>query len=154
MKITASWKLASILEGQAMFGGHEVAPKMTPIELLMAGDVPLCNVAIGKEGFLTWWCCLCKLLKKDWQRAGHERGEPWTIEKLTEHSQKVEDQEINTKDAHAVCGVKGGGVIFDAAPLSHFVTPVLRSLAKATVSWTTTHPSHEPQQKAAPQSVA
>ena len=77
MKITANWKFVSIVEGQATSGGHEVAPKMKQIELLMAGDTLLCSVAIGKEGFSTWWHCLRKLLKKDWQQAGHERGEPW-----------------------------------------------------------------------------
>ena len=29
-----------------MFGGHEVAPKMTPIELFMAGDILFYNMAI------------------------------------------------------------------------------------------------------------
>jgi hypothetical protein len=44
---------------------------------------------------------------------------------LKEHARKIEDNEINTKDVQAVCGVRGKP-IFDAIPLSHFITaPIL-----------------------------
>jgi hypothetical protein len=71
LKIIVGWRCASIVNGQAMFGGHEVAPKMTPIDLFMAGDILFCSMIIGKEGFSAWWCCFCKLFKNDWQQAGH-----------------------------------------------------------------------------------
>jgi hypothetical protein len=68
LKIVASWSCVSIVNGQAKFGVHDkAAQKMTPINPFMAGDIPFCNVVIGKEGFSTWWCCFCKLFKNDSQ---------------------------------------------------------------------------------------
>jgi hypothetical protein len=138
LKIITGWKHVSIVDGLATFGGHEVTPKMTPIEPFMAGDIPFCSLVIGKEGFATWWCCFCKLFKNDWQQAGHERGEPWTIEKLIEHAKKIENLEIDMRDVQAVCGVKGTGrllMLCFCHILSHRCS--MLSLAKATTSWTT-----------------
>jgi hypothetical protein len=71
-----------------------------------------------------WWCSYCKLFKNDWQQLHHQRGEPWTIETLTEHAEAIANQQVNTKDIRAVCGVRGKPV-FDAIPLKHFIMPVL-----------------------------
>jgi hypothetical protein len=81
-------------------------------------------MVIGKEGMSGWWCSQCKLFKTTWQHAGHERGEPWTIKSFKEHARKIENNKINTKDVQAVCGVRVKP-IFDAIPLSHFITPIL-----------------------------
>jgi hypothetical protein len=54
----------------------------------------------------------------------HTLGEPWTIESLKEHARKIENDEINTKDIHTVCGVRGKP-IFDDIPLRRFITPIL-----------------------------
>jgi hypothetical protein len=115
----------SIIEGeQAEFGANVAARKNIPINLFMAGDILFYNMVIGKEGMSGWWCSQCKLFKTTWQHAGHDRGEPWTIESLKEHARKIENNEINTKDVQAVCGVRGKP-IFDAIPLSNFITPIL-----------------------------
>jgi hypothetical protein len=67
---------------------------MIPISLFMAGDILFYNMVIGEEGFSILWCCYCTVFKNDWQQAGHDCGEPWTIEMLTEQAQKIENQEI------------------------------------------------------------
>jgi hypothetical protein len=46
---------------------------------------------------------------------------------LKEHGHKLEDNKINTKDVHAVCGLRGKP-IFDAIPLSHFIKPILHMM--------------------------
>ena len=45
---------------------------------------------------------------------------------LKEHSPKIKNDKINTKDIHTVCGVRGK-LIFDAIPLRRFITPILHS---------------------------
>jgi hypothetical protein len=114
----------SIVGGVAEFGANVAAEKTIPINLFMAGDILFYNMVIGKEGYSTWWCCHCKLFKTEWQEAGHVRGEPWTIELLKEHAQRIEDGEINMKDIREVCGVRGRP-LFDAIPLAHYITPIL-----------------------------
>jgi hypothetical protein len=104
LKLIAS--CVSIVGGVTKFGANADAEKTIPINLFMAGDILLYNMVIGKEGYSTWWCCHCKLSKNDWQQAGHERGEPWMIELLTEHAQQIENGEINMKDIREVCGVR------------------------------------------------
>jgi hypothetical protein len=69
-------------------------------------------------------CSYCKIFKNDWQQLGHVHGEPWTIESLTAHVEQIANQQINTKDICAVCGVRGEPV-FDTIPLKHFIMPVL-----------------------------
>jgi hypothetical protein len=114
----------SIFEDRIEFGEDPTAQKIIPIHLFMAGDILFYNMVIGKEGFSTWWCCYCKLFKNNWQQAGHERGEPWTIQSLVEHADAIESGDINMKDVHAVCGARTRP-IFDAIPLAHFITPIL-----------------------------
>jgi hypothetical protein len=114
----------SIVEGQAEFGANAAAQENILINLFMAGDILFYNMVIGKEGMLGWWCSYCKLFKNDWQELGHKRGEPWTIETLTEHAEQIANQQINAKDIRAVCGVRGKPV-FDALLLRHFITPIL-----------------------------
>jgi hypothetical protein len=97
----------SIVEGQAEFGANAAAKKNIPINLFMADDILFYNIVIGKEGMSGWWCSYCKLFKNDWQQLGHIRGEPRTIESLTAHAEQIANQEINTKDICAVCGVRG-----------------------------------------------
>jgi hypothetical protein len=114
--------LISIVEGQAEFGANAASEKNMPINLFMAGDILFYNIVIGKEGMSGWWCSYCKLFKNDWQQLHHQRGEPWTIATLTEHAERIANQQVNTKDIRAVCGVRGKPV-FDA--LKYFITPVL-----------------------------
>jgi hypothetical protein len=115
----------SIVEGQAKFGANAAAEKNIPINLfVISDDILFNNMVIGKEGVPGWWCSYCKFFKNDWQQLGHVRGKPWTIASLTAHAEQIANQETNTKDIHAVCGVRGEPV-FDTIPLEHFITPVL-----------------------------
>jgi hypothetical protein len=116
--------ILSIIEGQAEFGGNAATQKNIPINLVMAGKTLFYSMVIGKEGMSGWWCSYLKLFKNDWQKLGHEYGEPWTIETLTEHAKRIANHQINTKNIHAVCVVRGK-LIFDALLLRHFITPIL-----------------------------
>jgi hypothetical protein len=115
----------SIIDGQpAKFGANAEAGKKIPINQFMAGNNLFYNMVIGKEGMSGWWCSQCKLFKTRWQHAGLEGGERWANESLKEHARKIKDNKVNIKDVQAVCGVEGK-LIFDAIPLSHFITLVL-----------------------------
>jgi hypothetical protein len=114
----------SIVEGRAEFGANEESEKNIPINLFMAGDILFYNMVIGKEGMSGWWCSYCQLFKNDWQQLHHQRGEPWTIELLREHAERIANGSVDSKDIRAVCGVRGKPV-FDALPLRHFITPIL-----------------------------
>jgi hypothetical protein len=39
------------------------AQNTVPIELWMAGDIRFYSLALGKEGYSTWWCSFCCLFK-------------------------------------------------------------------------------------------
>jgi hypothetical protein len=114
----------SIADGKYKFGANAASTKNASINLFMAGDILFYNMVIGKEGMSGWWCSYCQLFKNDWQQLHHQRGEPWTIERLHEHAERIANGAVSEKDVRAVRGVRGKPV-FDALPLSHFITPVL-----------------------------
>jgi hypothetical protein len=114
----------SIVNGKYQVGANPASTKNAPINLFMAGDILFYNMVIGKEGMSGWWCSYCQLFKNDWQQLHHQRGEPWTIQLLREHAERIANGAVNEKDIRAVRGVKGKPV-FDAVALSHFITPVL-----------------------------
>jgi hypothetical protein len=84
-------------------------------------------LALGKEGYSTWWCSFCCLFKTSWQEPGHLPGEPWTLLGLKEHASKIENGETNVNNVQAVCGVREVPV-FDAIDVDHYVIPSLHLL--------------------------
>ena len=115
----------SITEDRTIqFGRVEEATKTIPIELFMAGDILFYSTALGKEGFSTWWCSLCRLFKPDWQEAGHRCGKPWTLYSLCQHAIRIESGDIDIRKAREVCGVKERPV-FDCIAVENYITPCL-----------------------------
>jgi hypothetical protein len=56
----------------------------------MAGDILFYAVALGKEGFATWWCNWCQLFKTEWQAVDHQVGIPWNMESLKAYALRIE----------------------------------------------------------------
>jgi hypothetical protein len=77
-----------------------------PVEVLLASDILLYAVALGKEGSSGWWCTYCHLFKNNWQQANHTLGEAWTTEKLIQHASDIENSIVYRKIPHRVKGVK------------------------------------------------
>jgi hypothetical protein len=94
------------------------------VQVFMSGDLLWVHTALGKEGYQSWWCPYCNRFKTDWQEQGHEGGDAWTIEKLTEQARKIVAGEVNVKRPSEVMGVKEAP-IFDAIEVDHYVIPVL-----------------------------
>ena len=117
----------SIIDGNPQLGVSDEAQKTVPVELWMAGDSLFYSLALGKEGYSTWWCSFCRLFKTSWQEAGHLPGEPWTLLGLKEHASKIENGETNVNNVQAVCGVREAPV-FDAIDVDHYVIPSLHLL--------------------------
>jgi hypothetical protein len=90
----------------------------------MAGDILFYAIAIGKEGFATWWCNWCKLFKPEWQAVDYQVGVPWTMDALQENATKIESGLVNLNSVHAMCVVKKQP-LFDAIDTDHFIPPVL-----------------------------
>jgi hypothetical protein len=78
----------AIVDGKVHLGENDGAQQSIPHELWMVGDTLFYSVALGKEGFSTWWYNYCNLKQTNWQEPGHAPGVPWTIERLAEHASK------------------------------------------------------------------
>jgi hypothetical protein len=102
-------------------GGGDTARRKIPVELFKAGDRA---IALGKEGFATWWCKWCHVYKTEWQAADHQVGIPWNMESLKAHALRIESSALNLNYAQDVCGVKEQP-LFDAVDTDHFVPPTL-----------------------------
>jgi hypothetical protein len=94
------------------------------VELFMAGDILFYAIALGKEGFATWWCNWCQLFKIEWQAADHQVGIPWNMESLKAHFLRIESSAVNLDCVQDVCGVKEPP-FSDAIDTDHFVPPTL-----------------------------
>jgi hypothetical protein len=105
---------------------HSTAPSATtiPIKIFMAGDILFYAIALGTEGFATWWCNWCKLFNPEWQAVVHQVGVPWTMDALQEHATQIENGPVNLNSVHVVCGGKEQP-LFDAIDTDHFIPPVL-----------------------------
>mmetsp|Transcript_16263 Transcript_16263/g.23224 ORF Transcript_16263/g.23224 Transcript_16263/m.23224 type:complete len:125 (+) Transcript_16263:1330-1704(+) len=57
----------------------------------IAGDLAFFAVILGKENMLGSWCNWCKLSQKGWSKFGHEKGELWSIEKINNIRNNVEN---------------------------------------------------------------
>jgi hypothetical protein len=102
---------------------EETCSKTTiTVELFMAGNLLFYDIALGKEGFATWWCNWCQLFKTEWQAADHQVGIPWNMESLKAHALRIESGAVNLNCIQYVCGVKEQP-FFDAIDTYHFVPP-------------------------------
>jgi hypothetical protein len=65
LKQIREWGVVSIMDGEMKWGGGrgDTARQTIPVELFMAGDILFYAIALGKEGFATWWCNWCQLFK-------------------------------------------------------------------------------------------
>ena len=129
LKQIREWGLVSILvDGEVEWGGGEgggdAARRTIPVELFMAGDILFYAIALGKEGFATWWCNWCQLFKTDWQSTDHQLGIPWNMESLKAHATRIESGDVNSNCVKDICGVKEQP-LFDAIDTDHFVPPTL-----------------------------
>jgi hypothetical protein len=128
LKQIRDWGVVSIVDGVVEWGGGggggDAARRTIPVELFMAGDILFYAIALGKEGFATWWCNWCQLFKNDWQSTDHQRGIPWNMESLKAHASRIESGAVNLRSVLDVCGVKEQP-LFDAIDTDHFVPPTL-----------------------------
>jgi hypothetical protein len=88
LKQIREWGVVSIVDGEVKWGGGggDTARRTIPVELFMAGDILFYTIALGKEGFATWWCNWCQSFKTEWQVADHQVGIPWNMESLKAHA--------------------------------------------------------------------
>jgi hypothetical protein len=120
--------MLSIDEGSVEWGAppHSTAPstRTIPVEVFMAGDILFYAIALGKEGFATWWCNWCQLFKTRWQAVDHQLGIPWNLESLKQHATQIENGSVDLSSVQEVRGVKEPP-LFDAIDTDHYIPPVL-----------------------------
>jgi hypothetical protein len=90
----------------------------------MSGGILWFATALGKEGFVGWWCCYCQMFRLDWQCEDPEATEPWTIQCLTQHFDKLENGELDSTITSEKKGVKEKP-IFKAIYTDHYANPAL-----------------------------
>ena len=81
------------------------------------GDLKWMAMLLGMDGMSRQWCIYCYLRKHEWSVEGHDRGEPRTIENMTEQFEK------------GLSGSNRRGVNFrpywDFIPVSNYAVPLL-----------------------------
>jgi hypothetical protein len=90
----------------------------------MAVNILFYAIALGKEGFTTWWCNWYHLFKTECQAADHQVGICWNMESLKAHALRIESGAVNLSCVQDVGGVKEQP-LFDAINRDHFVPPTL-----------------------------
>jgi hypothetical protein len=124
LKQIHEWGMLCIDEGLVGWGGQQGDDQTIPVEIFMAGDILFYAIALGKEGYATWWCNYCQLFKTNWQATDHQLGIPWTMESLKQHASNIECGSIDLNNVQERGGVKEQP-LFDAIEIDHYVPPVL-----------------------------
>ena len=71
------------------------------------------------------WCTWCKLSPSEWRHAGHNCGEKWTIDGMSQLRDKIMRKEIEAKASN-----KKGVVevpLIDAIPIDHIIFSLLHA---------------------------
>jgi hypothetical protein len=97
-----------------------------PCNVFVTGDLAFFATVLGKENMGGIWCPWCMLSKQKWSLLSHELGEEWTIEKLLQIREQVENNTLLPTPTN----LKGctETPLFDAAPISNYIVPVLHLL--------------------------
>ena len=59
-----------------------------------------------------------------WKKEGSIEGQPWTLEKLNEHIERLESGDLNKRNADERRGVSSE-TLFDFVDIDHYVMPTL-----------------------------
>jgi hypothetical protein len=89
----------------------------------IAGDLSFYATILGKENMAGSWCTWCMLSKAQWCAAGHQLGEPWTIEKIYNIRRNVTQNSMpETPETIMGCTDKP---LFDAVPVCNYILSIL-----------------------------
>ncbi len=90
------------------------------VQVFLTSNLAFYSTVLGKENMSGAWCAYCLLAHSDWQALKHTDGEPWTIESLVIHLQKLNNGTLNKKILQEVRGftIK---VMFDAVPRKNWI---------------------------------
>ena len=89
----------------------------------MCGDLAFFAAVLGKVNMSGKWCTWCKLSPSEWRHAGHNCGEKWTIDRMSQLRDKIMRKEIEAKASN-----KKGVVevpLIDAIPFDHIIFSLL-----------------------------
>ncbi len=74
----------------------------------------------------TAWCTWCKLSKLQWSAVGHEVGEPWAIEGISNIRGSIETNNMREIPEHFKgCTTRP---LFDAVPVSNYILCILHNI--------------------------
>jgi len=105
------------------FDEHHIS---LPINVFITGDLAFMSTLLGKENMSTAWCPWCMLSKAQWGQRNHEPGEIWTIDRIIEIRNRVEQQQLlEIPENIKGCTKKP---LFDSVPIEKYIVPVLHSL--------------------------
>jgi hypothetical protein len=89
----------------------------------IAGDLAFFSLILGKENRSGKWCNWCMLSPKEWSVFGHDKGELWTIDKIYDIRQQVEDGTL-TEIPQNIKGCTEKPLI-DSVPIENFILSIL-----------------------------
>ena len=99
--------------------------KNIPIRILIYGDLAFFADVFGKVNMSGKWCTWCKISPREWRPSGHNCGEEWAIEGMSQLRDTIGRKEIEAKVSN-----KKGVVevpLIDAIPIDHIFFSLLHA---------------------------
>jgi hypothetical protein len=93
------------------------------IRVFISGDLAFYATILGKPNMAPIWCNWCMLTKQAWMEVGHVHGEKWSINKLHDIRQLVEDHGM-PEWPQIIMGCTHSPM-FDAVPVENFIISML-----------------------------
>ena len=95
------------------------------IRLIMTGDLAFYAAVVGKPNMSGNWCHWCQLSPKEWQAKDHDKGECWTLTKMSTlreqlYTNEVKDEPNNRKGVRDI-------VLMDSIDIHQYVFPILHA---------------------------
>ena len=119
-------KYYAVLKGDGPKDPNDTLDLTIKGDYICSSDLSQYMLNYGREGFASIWCFWCNLSKAEWQKAGHAKGDPWTLEKLKAHREVCKEiKKTRQLTPNDIKGVKEQDPIFDCIDVDKTTTPIL-----------------------------
>ena len=96
------------------------------IKVVAVGDLAFVSMALGKVNMSGDWCFICDLASRMWKVRGHPKGDDWTLQKMKERIEMLDDGVFrDTPQARKGCVKKA---LFDSLEPSDWIIPCLHAM--------------------------
>ena len=89
----------------------------------MLGDLAFYAAVLGKPNMSSVWCTWCDLGSKEWREPKHNRGVPWTMERMSKVFEDTRENRIQNipQNCKGIVNVP----LFDSVELTNYIVSIL-----------------------------